>query len=211
MKTKRRNTRRRAATAVGFDVSTSSASLCPQAVSKHRGTLHPVAVLSISLSSPPPHLLHHLVFFSTPALCFPCPLSLLGFLPRHPIIVVGLRCAWPEFPGSSIRWPLHSAWEERGGVAPLPSMPSPFFLCGSLYWCCISLVVVRFVGHYASIIFPRCCSPSCWLLVVRYAGIGLLLLLQVSSGKPLAEVVVTTQAVGSGWRSRLSVGVKERE
>ena len=54
--------RRRAAPAVGFDVSTSSASLCPQAVSKHRGTLHPVAVLSISLSSPPPHLLHLLIF-----------------------------------------------------------------------------------------------------------------------------------------------------
>jgi len=101
-----------------------------------RHALH-LLVFSTSSSSPPPHLLHHLVFFSTPASCFPCPSSPLGFLPRHPIVVVGLRCAWPEFPGSSIRWPLHSAWEKRGGVAPLPSTPSPFFLCGSLYRRCI--------------------------------------------------------------------------
>ena len=172
----------------------------------HRRALH-LLVFSTSSSSPPPHLLHHLVFFSTPASCFPCPSSPLGFLPRHPIVVVGLRCAWPEFPGSSIRWPLHSAWEERGGVAPLPSTPSPFFLCGSLYRRCISLVVVRFVGHYAGVILPRCCLPSCWLLVVRYAGIGLLSLLQVSSGKPLAEAVVTTQAVGSGCSLRRYISI----
>ena len=68
--------------------------------------------------------------------------------------------------------------------------------------------------------FPRRCLLhgtlcQCYifllLLVVRYTGIGLLSLLQVSLGKPLAEAVVTTQAVGSGWGSRLLVGVKERE
>jgi hypothetical protein len=192
-----------------------------QGYSPPRCVLHPVAVLSIFLSSPPHHLLHLLIFFCTPASCIllhssvvysmslschirwcslcrcpfpvagvPCPRPSLpwGFLPCYPIIVVGLCCTWPEFLDSSIRWPLRSARGERA----------------------ISLVVVHFVGHYASIIFPRCCSPSCWL-AVRYAGIGLLSLLRVSLGKLLAITVVTTQAVGSVWGSKLLVGVKERE
>jgi hypothetical protein len=192
-----------------------------------RRALH-LLVFSTSSSSPPPHLLLHSgVVYSMSLSCHirwcslrrcpfpvagvPCPRppSPWGFLPCYPILIVGLCCAWPEFLDSSIRWPLRSARGERA-VALLPSTPSPFLLCGSLRRRCISLVVVHFVGHYASIIFPRCCSPSCWL-AVRYARIGLLSLLRVSLGKLLAITVVTTQAVGSGWGSKLLVGVKERE
>jgi hypothetical protein len=43
-----------------------------QGYSPPRCVLHPVAVLSIFLSSPPHHLLHLLIFFCTPASCIPC-------------------------------------------------------------------------------------------------------------------------------------------
>jgi hypothetical protein len=65
-------------------VLTSSASLCPRVVSKHQGPphcfLHPVAVLSTSLSSPPPPLLHFLVAFSTSSLRSLPPLHILHLL-----------------------------------------------------------------------------------------------------------------------------------
>ena len=144
-------------------MSTSSASLCPRVVSKCKGTLHPIVFstpspcspplhhlqflvvfstpspssTSTSSSPPPPHLLHLLVVFSTPVSYFPCHCG-ATFAGVLRIVIV------------SHRWLL-------------PSTPSPFLLRVSLRRRCISLVVVRFVGHYAGVVFPRCSLSRCFV------------------------------------------------
>jgi hypothetical protein len=87
-KKQKRNKRCRAAAAVGFDVSTSSASLCPREVQSARVLSTPLGspprcralhllVFSTPSASPPPHLLHFLVAFSTSPSRSPPPPRLL--------------------------------------------------------------------------------------------------------------------------------------
>ena len=176
-------------------MSTSSASLCPWAVSKCKGTLHPVVFstplpcspplhhlqflvafstpspssTSTSSSPPPPHLLHLLIVFSTPVSYFPCHCG-ATFAGVLRIVVV------------SHRWLL-------------PSTPSSF--CS--------------VCHYAGVAFPSSLFAS-WdtmpasyflivhchvaLLIVPYAWIVLLSMLRTSSGKPFRWSLCMRWALG---------------
>jgi hypothetical protein len=78
-------------------VSTSSTSLCLRAVSKRRGTLHPVAFSTPSLCSPSPCLLH-LIIFSTSSSSSPLRRRVFN------VVVVPHSLAFSTSPSFPRRW-----------------------------------------------------------------------------------------------------------
>ena len=117
--------------------------------------LHPVAMLSTSSSSPIPcrvlHPVLHLdLVFSTFSPSSPPPRRLLH---SGVIFSMSLWC--------HLRWcsPCHRRFTSL--VAALNAIV--VLLRVSLCRRCISLVVVRFVGHYAGVVFPRCSLSCCFV------------------------------------------------
>jgi hypothetical protein len=167
----------------------------PSGGSKRQGTFHPVA-FSAALSSPSPHLLH-LLIFSTSSSRSPPPRRVLHLLaafstsssrsPLPPRILhsgvmftISLSCHLRWYSPRRRRFGLEyltatvqrMAHGRRGrAVALLPSRPALH-----------SLVVVRFVGHYAGVVFRCCGCRRVSRRGGRYAGGGCWVGLEVVSG-----------------------------
>jgi len=118
--------------------------------------LHPIAMLSTSSSSPIPRrvlhpvaVLHLDLVFSTSSPSSPPPHRLLH---SGVIFSMSLWC--------HLRWCSPRRRRFTSLVAALDAIV--VLLRVSLRRRCISLVIVRFVGHYAGVVFPPCSLSRCF-------------------------------------------------